>query len=123
MDQMLALLLTLALCNGLGLIVYSGIFAFSFKRKSKFVLRLLLSVIGIGGICTGLAFALHAGLSYGGEIDIKTVEIARIISNIIIIVVVIIIVIIYIIICKFFNNSSISSFLSSSSRELVSSKR
>ena len=82
MTNILALLLTITLCNGLGIVVYSGIFIYSFRRKPKFVLRILLSVLGIGGICVGMAYAFNAGLGSGAEVNIKTVEVARIISNV-----------------------------------------
>ena len=81
MDQHLALFLTLFLCNGLGIVVYEGIFVYSFKRKKKFLLRLLVSLAIIGGVSVGGAFLMYGALSSGVEMNLRNVEIARIVAN------------------------------------------
>lgn len=80
MRQSLDLYLTMFLTNALGIVLYEAIFAYSFKRKSKFVLRVVSCVLGIGAIATAFAFGLAYATVNGLEFSLKSVEIIRIVS-------------------------------------------
>ena len=53
MDKLLNLLLTIVLTNGLGVVLYCGLFSYSFKRRHAFMLRLCLSLLAILGLDDG----------------------------------------------------------------------
>ena len=66
MDRaLIGLILAMFLAFAVGLLVYEVLFSYSFKRRSHFVCRAIVSVLGVGAIATGLAFALYGLLSSG----------------------------------------------------------
>lgn len=77
LDMYLALFLT----NAFGIVLYESIFVYSFKRKKHFILRLLLSLLGIGALATGAAFGLLAWMQAGRELTLEIVEWQRITAN------------------------------------------
>lgn len=77
LDMYLALFLT----NAFGIVLYESIFVYSFKRKKRFILRLLLSLLGIGALATGVAFGLLAWMQAGRELTLEIVEWQRITAN------------------------------------------
>ncbi len=79
--QLLAMLLSMFLTNALGLFVYGGIFAYSFKRRRYFVLRVVGAILAIGGIATGMAFGAHAAFVTGWGVSLEHVEEMRIVAN------------------------------------------
>ena len=77
LDMYLALFLT----NAFGIVLYESIFVYSFKRKKRFILRLLLSLLGIGALATGAAFGLFAWTQAGRELTLEIVEWQRVTAN------------------------------------------
>ena len=80
-SRLLDLLLTMFLTNALGVVLYCGLFAYSFKRRSHFTLRLFLSLLATGGIATGLAFGVYYGFKGGFETTLLHIEMIRIVAN------------------------------------------
>lgn len=81
--KLLRMLLTMFLTSALGVIIYCGIFSYSFQRKNKFVLRLCLSLFVAIGITGGMGFGLYYGFTHGIETSLKNIECIRIASNLI----------------------------------------
>ena len=79
--QLLDMLLSMFLTNALGLVVYGGIFAYSFKRRTYFVLRIISALVVIGGIATGMAFGVHSAFVTGWAVNLEHVEEMRIVAN------------------------------------------
>ena len=68
--------------TALGVIIYCGLFSYSFKRRKLFVLRLILSIIFIGSVTNGMAYGLFYGFTHGVETSLRNVELISIASNI-----------------------------------------
>ena len=68
--------------NALGVIVYCGLFSYSFKRKKMFVLRLILSIVTIGSITNGIAYGMFYGFTHGIETSLRNVELMRMSANV-----------------------------------------
>ena len=82
MDRsLLDMLLAMFLTNAFGVVLYCALFSYSFKRRSRFVLRLLLSLLAIGGIATGLAIGVYYGFIGGFDATLAHVELIRIVAN------------------------------------------
>ena len=67
--------------SALGVIIYCGMFSYSFKRRKLFILRLVLSIIVMGSITNGMAYGLFYGFTHGIETSLKNVELIRMASN------------------------------------------
>ncbi|MBO4534773.1 MAG: hypothetical protein J5755_02420, partial [Clostridia bacterium] len=76
-------LLTMYMTNALGVVIYCGLFSYSFQRRKLFVLRLILSLIVIGSITNGMAYGLFYGFTHGIETSLRNVELIRIAANVI----------------------------------------
>ena len=63
--QLISMLLTISLTFALGMIVYEAIFVYSFKRRNNFVLRLILCLLGLGGIAVGMSFGMYGAFKAG----------------------------------------------------------
>ena len=81
-NKLLDMLLIMFITNALGVTIYCGLFAYSFKRRKGFWLRLSLSLLAIGGISTGIAFGLFYGFSHGIETSLRNIELIRMGGNI-----------------------------------------
>jgi len=82
MDRsLLDMLLAMFLTNAFGVVLYCALFSYSFKRRSRFVLRLLLSLLAIGGIATGLAIGVYYGFIGWFDVTLAHVELIRIVAN------------------------------------------
>lgn len=69
------------MASALGVIIYCGMFSYSFKRRKLFILRLILSIIVIGSVTNGMAYGLHYGFTHGIETSLRNVELIRMASN------------------------------------------
>ena len=67
--------------SALGVIIYCGMFSYSFKRRKLFILRLILSIIVMGSITNGMAYGLFYGFTHGIETSLRNVELIRMASN------------------------------------------
>ena len=74
------MLLAISLTFALGMVVYEFIFAYSFKRRKHFLVRLLLCIFGLGGISTAMAFGLDGLFETGLEVTVVNVDILRAIA-------------------------------------------
>ena len=68
--------------SALGVIIYCGMFSYSFKRRKLFILRLVLSIIVMGSITNGMAYGLFYGFTHGIETSLRNVELIRMASNV-----------------------------------------
>ena len=75
-------LLTMFMTNALGVIVYCGLFSYSFQRRKMFLLRLVLSLIAMGSITNAMAYGLYYGFTHGVETSLRNVELIRMASNV-----------------------------------------
>ncbi|MBQ3754788.1 MAG: sensor histidine kinase [Clostridia bacterium] len=76
-------LLAIYLTSALGVIIYCGLFSYSFKRRKFFVLRLILSIIVMGSITNSVAYGLYYGFTHGIETNLLNVELIRVVANVI----------------------------------------
>lgn len=81
-NNLLTLLLSEFLTLSLGVIIYCGLFSYSFKRKKKFLLRLALSLLLIGGLSAGIALGVYYGFTHGVETTLANVEYIRMAANV-----------------------------------------
>jgi|GEM_PF-1503805 len=76
--QSLSMYLTMTLTFALGIVLYAGIFVYSFKRKRHFWIRLGSCILALGGISTGVAFAMYglfrAGLNADNILHVDTLR-------------------------------------------------
>ena len=70
-------LVTMLMTSALGVIIYCGMFSYSFKRRKLFLLRLILSIIVIGSITNSMAYGLYYGFTHGIETSLLTIELIR----------------------------------------------
>ena len=75
-------LLTMFMTSALGVIIYCGMFSYSFKRRKLFILRLVLSIIVMGSITNGMAYGLFYGFTHGIETSLRNVELIRMAYNV-----------------------------------------
>ncbi len=75
-------LLTMFMTSALGVIIYCGMFSYSFKRRKLFILRLISSIIVMGSITNGMAYGLFYGFTHGIETSLRNVELIRMASNV-----------------------------------------
>ena len=68
--------------SALGVVIYCGLFSYSFKRKKMFILRIVLSLIALGSITNGIAYGLYYGFTHGIETSLRNVELIRMASNV-----------------------------------------
>lgn len=61
---LIGMLLAMYLTFALGMLVYEGLFAYSFKRKPQFIARVVIAALFVGGVATGMAFGFY-GLVHG----------------------------------------------------------
>ena len=80
-DKLLDMLLVLFITNALGVVLYCGLFSYSFTRRKKFILRLCLSLLVITGISIGISFGMYYGFTHGIETSLKNIEILRMAAN------------------------------------------
>ena len=59
----------MTLTFALGIVLYAGIFVYSFKRKRHFGIRLGSCILALGGISTGVAFAMYGLFRSGLNAD------------------------------------------------------
>lgn len=78
--QLLDMLLAQFLTTALTLVIFSGLFSYSFKRRSRFLLRLILCLLAIGGISVALSFSLHFAFVNGMGQTLANIEWIRILS-------------------------------------------
>lgn len=81
MDKLFNMLLALFLSNALGVIIYCGLFSYSFRRRNHFWWRLAGAIAMIAGITTGIAYGLYYGFSHGVEPNLANIEYIRMASN------------------------------------------
>lgn len=78
--QSLSMYLTMTLTFALGIVLYAGIFVYSFKRKRHFWIRLGSCILALGGISTGVAFAMYglfrSGLNADNILHVDTLRAA-----------------------------------------------
>ena len=75
------MLLIMFITNALGVVLYCGLFSYSFKRKKHFWLRLIGAVLAVGGIAAGIACGLYYGFTNGIETSLRNIELIRMGSN------------------------------------------
>ncbi|MBR4800854.1 MAG: sensor histidine kinase [Clostridia bacterium] len=75
-------LLTMFMTSALGVVIYCGMFSYSFKRRKLFVLRLILSLIFMGSITNAMAYGLYFGFTHGVETSLRNIELIRMASNV-----------------------------------------
>ena len=80
--QLLSMLLSMFLTNGLGVVIYCGLFSYSFRRRKYFLPRLIISLLIVAGITSGIAFGVYFGFTGGWEVTLAHVELIRIVSNV-----------------------------------------
>lgn len=70
----------MTLTFALGIVLYAGIFVYSFKRKRHFWIRLGSCILALGGISTGVAFAMYglfrSGLNADNILHVDTLRAA-----------------------------------------------
>ena len=76
-DRLSGFLLVLFATNTLGVVLYCGLFSYSFNRRKNFILRLCLSLFVIAGITLGASFGIYYGFTHGIETTLKKVELLR----------------------------------------------
>ena len=81
MDILLSMLLAMFLSNALGVVVYCGMFSYSFVRRTHFWWRLVGALLMIAGITTGIAYGLYYGFTHGVETNLANIEYIRMASN------------------------------------------
>ncbi len=78
--QSLSMYLTMTLTFAIGIVLYAGIFVYSFKRKRHFWIRLGSCILALGGISTGVAFAMYglfrSGLNADNILHVDTLRAA-----------------------------------------------
>jgi len=79
--KLLDMLMTMFLATALGVVIYCGIFAYSFKRRKLFWVRLVASILTICGVSMGMAFGMHYGFTHGVETTLGNIEYIRMASN------------------------------------------
>ena len=80
-DKLLDMLLVMFITNALGVVLYCGLFSYSFTRRKRFILRLCLSLLVITGISIGISFGMYYGFTHGIETSLKNIEILRMAAN------------------------------------------
>ena len=80
-DKLLDMLLIMFLTNALGVVLYCGLFSYSFQRRTLFWVRLVGAILMIAGIATGIAFGLYYGFTHGIETNLANIEYIRMASN------------------------------------------
>ena len=75
-------LLTMFMTSALGVVIYCGMFSYSFKRKKLFVLRLICSLIVLGSLTNAMSYGLYYGFTHGIETSLRNVEFIRVAANI-----------------------------------------
>lgn len=74
-------LVTMFMTSALGVIIYCGMFSYSFQRRKLFILRLIASIIVIGSITNSMAYGLYYGFTHGIETSLLNIELIRFASN------------------------------------------
>ena len=78
-NQFYGIVLITCLLNALGIIVYNAIFAYSFKRRKLFILRLILCLVGIVVVSVAFATAFNYAFTNTFSFELGYVELFRII--------------------------------------------
>ena len=78
-NQFYGIVLITCLLNALGIIVYNAIFAYSFKRRKLFILRLILCLVGIVVVSLAFATAFNYAFTNTFTFALPYVELFRII--------------------------------------------
>lgn len=81
MNTHLSMLLAMFLSNALGVVVYCGMFSYSFVRRTHFWWRLAGAILMIAGISSGIAYGLYYGFTHGVETNLANIEYIRMASN------------------------------------------
>ena len=74
-------LVTMFMTSALGVIIYCGMFSYSFQRRKLFILRLIASIIVIGSLTNSMAYGLYYGFTHGIETSLLNIELIRFASN------------------------------------------
>ncbi len=80
-EKLLDMLLTMFITNALGVVIYCGLFSYSFKRRKLFWARLVGALMMIAGITTGIGYGLYYGFTHGIETNLANIEYIRMASN------------------------------------------
>lgn len=75
-------LVAMFMTSAVGVIIYCGMFSYSFKRRKLFILRLILSLIVLGSLTNSMAYGLYYGFTHGIETSLRNVELIRMASNV-----------------------------------------
>ena len=67
-------LVTMYMTSALGVIIYCGMFSYSFQRRKLFILRLIASIIVIGSITNSMSYGLYYGFTHGIETSLLNIE-------------------------------------------------
>ena len=78
---LLRMLLSMFLTSTIGVIVYCGMFSYSFKRRKLFWLRIALSLLASVGISAGIACGIFYDFTHGVETSLGNIEYMRMASN------------------------------------------
>ncbi len=85
--QLLGLILSMFMSFAFMNIIYEALFSYSLKRRRHFLIRVILTILGVGVISLGASFALYGIFSSGFAFNVVNIDLLRALSYVIFVVV------------------------------------